>query len=112
MTLADLGEIFFLLVAVLVFTTTVNFFHRRAEFRAFPSLSEASLSGRVRTHLLVGTDDDLKIELGYLLYTVFLILVTHAGTPRVPAYLQSVPAVVLAGLAGFHFRQWLSKWRL
>ena len=111
MTVSDLAYIFILLFAILFFATIVNFFQRRQAFRRLPSSHDSRIGYRLRNNLLVGTDNDLKIELAFLGYVIVAILVTHLPPIHSRASVEFIPAV-LGLLLGFHFRQWLSKWRL
>jgi tetratricopeptide (TPR) repeat protein len=111
MSFSDLAYIFGLLSAVLVFAAIVNLVHRRQAFRRVSSSRESSIGYRIRNNLLVGTDNDLKIELAFLGYVTAMTLLTHSVPIRSRAPVEFIPAV-LALLLGFHFRQWLSKWRL
>lgn len=110
MTISDLAHILTLLFAILSFAAVVNLFQRRKTLHRLPS-PESSVAYRIRNGLLVGTDNDLKIELAFLGYVTIATFLTHSLPIRSRTPVEFIPAI-LALLLGFHFRQWLSKWRL
>jgi tetratricopeptide (TPR) repeat protein len=76
-----------------------------------PLLSQRGRKRRWVQRLIIGTDTDLKVEAFFFVY--ILTVVSVIATARQSGTLPNMSGIlaVVALLQGFHFRQWLSKWR-
>lgn len=76
----------------------------------------APLLGRVRDRspvqaVIIATDADLKVEFLFFSYMLLAVIATSLlQSPRAGDEILALLAVI-AGLQGYTFRQWLSRWR-
>ena len=92
------------------FLLIVHTLQRRASDQKLRAFTTRQPILRFRHWIIAGTDADLKLEFLFLAYQSLLVGSAHwfNVTPRRLDWLLAVIACFL----GFHFRQWLSKWRL
>lgn len=84
---------------------------RLVTLRPRERVTPPSGTNRLRHWLVLGTDADLRVELAFLLYLVAARTAAELSSLGEESKLD--PFLVLtAFLAGFHFRQWLSQWRI
>ncbi len=109
--MGDLTGIFILLALGILFSVLLNAYQTRKKRWLFRPAAQGPFYRRAKRTFIVGTDNDLKIELFFLVYVSLAIILVGASFSQPRYSFQLLPAL-LSLILGFHFRQWLSKWRL
>ena len=107
--MSDLINISVILASLIGFAILLNAVQTRAQRRKLPRTPSSQFREKIKHRFIIGTDNDLKMELIFILYLVVIICIVNRGF-RARAEFQTLPAFVSL-ILGFHFRQWLSKWR-